>query len=111
MNRKTFEDYVREQEIIDTPSDPRGTLEDIMGFLNSLEPKDIADCQDLLIELQEGLGEHYVWRRVVVNFRTWLESTVKFSNVQEAIKKDPWSYVVDGGRWKFEPRTIWDELV
>jgi len=56
MKRKTFEDYVKEQEIITTPSDPRGTLEDIMGFLNSLEPKDVADCQDLLIELQKVLN-------------------------------------------------------
>lgn len=57
MKRKTFDDYVKEQEIIDTPSDPRGTLKDIMGFLNSLEPKDVADCKDLLIELQQVLDK------------------------------------------------------
>lgn len=52
---KTFMQYVREQEIVNTPADPRGTLENIMGFLDHLEPKDIADCQDLLIELQQLL--------------------------------------------------------
>ncbi len=52
---KTFMQYVREQEIVDTPADPRGTLKNIMGFIDNLEPKEIADCQDMLIELQQLL--------------------------------------------------------
>jgi hypothetical protein len=55
MALKSFEKYVQEQEIIDTPLDPRGKLERFLGFLSNLEPKDLADCQDLLLELQKLL--------------------------------------------------------
>ncbi len=38
-----------------------------------------------------------------MNFRAWLESVVKFGNVQEAIKRTL-EFVVDNGRWGFESR-------
>jgi len=38
-----------------------------------------------------------------MNFRTWFESTVKFADIQDAIQKTL-EFVVDDGRWKFEPK-------
>ncbi|MCK9459738.1 MAG: hypothetical protein M0R80_08875 [Proteobacteria bacterium] len=38
-----------------------------------------------------------------MKFRTWLEATVKFKDITEAIKKTL-EFVVTDGEWKFEPR-------
>jgi hypothetical protein len=38
-----------------------------------------------------------------MEFKIWLESVVKFSNINDAIKKTL-EFVVDDGRWEFEPK-------
>lgn len=53
MVNKSFIQYVQEQEIIETPTQPRKVLKDVIGFLSVLEPKDIAECTDQLLELQK----------------------------------------------------------
>jgi hypothetical protein len=55
MSLKSFDQYVKEQEIVSTPHDPRGVLENVIRFLKNLEPKEISDCQDMLLELQKLL--------------------------------------------------------
>ena len=54
---KKFKDYIKEQEIIQTPLQPRKTLTDVIGFVSALEPKDIADSKDKIIELKQILDE------------------------------------------------------
>lgn len=53
----SFQDYMKkiEEDRFDVKYDPRTKIEDTIAILSHMEPKDIEDCKDLLLELQKML--------------------------------------------------------
>ena len=53
----SFQDYRKkvEEETFEPQFDVRSRLEDVIALISNMEPKDIADNKELLIELQSML--------------------------------------------------------
>ncbi|MCK9458318.1 MAG: hypothetical protein M0R80_01590 [Proteobacteria bacterium] len=51
---RTFKDFMRENmSVFVGPSDPRTSIAQMYNLLTGLEPKEVADSQDLLIQLRD----------------------------------------------------------
>lgn len=55
---KSFKDWRKENNlpessVFDPMRDPRGQLEDIMAIISNFEPKEVEDCKDVLLQLQD----------------------------------------------------------
>ena len=54
---KTFAQYMREQIMLNVPSDPRTFIIQSMNRLSTLSPGEIADSQDVLLQLQRKIND------------------------------------------------------
>ena len=55
---RKFKDFMRENmALFQGPSDPRTSITQMYNLLTGLEPKDITDSQDLLINLRDLLDD------------------------------------------------------
>ena len=54
---KSFQDYLREQDVIRTPVNARERLEDAIAMIYNMDPPELEDCKDLLLELQKVLDD------------------------------------------------------
>lgn len=53
----TYKEYLKKvkEELFSPKTDPHKDLQDIIAIISNLEPKEVADCKDLLLELQKLL--------------------------------------------------------
>jgi hypothetical protein len=54
---KTFDEYLKEQMLMNTPSDPRSFLHHCINRLSTLEPKEIEDSKDVLFKLRDKVED------------------------------------------------------
>ena len=54
---KSFQDYLKEQDVIRNPENARERLEDAIVMIYNMEPPELEDCKDILLELQKILEQ------------------------------------------------------
>jgi hypothetical protein len=54
---KSFQDYLKEQDVVRTPRNPREMIDDTIALISNLTPAELEDSKDKLLELQQMLEE------------------------------------------------------
>jgi hypothetical protein len=54
---KSFNDYLKEQDMVRTPTNPRESLDDAIALISNLTPAELEDSKDKLLELQQMLED------------------------------------------------------